>query len=139
MKLSSRDVTSCNALWRWFCFNRKCGIGGDGWVHLKGADSMAISGLSFINTLVGSGWATAVRPPIHEWVKKTVLSPCTAPISSGEAFFPVWVSGYWQSAMTTMGSLMGGCALSQKCVEDCCKSSSNFCMSNSQTKSSSLI
>ena len=31
-----------------------------GWVHPKGADSMAISGLSFRNALVGSGWATDV-------------------------------------------------------------------------------
>jgi len=29
-------------------------------VHPKGADKMAISGLSFRNTLVGSRWATAV-------------------------------------------------------------------------------
>jgi len=38
-----------------FSFSRKGGTGGGGWVHLKGADSMAISGLSFRNTLVGSG------------------------------------------------------------------------------------
>ena len=29
-------------------------------MHPKGADSVAISGISFGNTLVGSGWATAV-------------------------------------------------------------------------------
>ena len=29
-------------------------------MHLKGADSMAVSGLRFRHTLVGSGWATAV-------------------------------------------------------------------------------
>ena len=29
-----------------FCFNRKGGIGGGGWVHPKGANSMAASGLS---------------------------------------------------------------------------------------------
>ena len=43
-----------------FCFGRKGGIGGGGWVHLKGADSMAVSGLCFENALVGSEWATAV-------------------------------------------------------------------------------
>ena len=37
-----------------FCLRIKGGIGGGGWVHLKGADSMAISGLSFRNALVGS-------------------------------------------------------------------------------------
>ena len=29
-------------------------------MHLKGADSMAVSGLSFRKALVGSGWATAI-------------------------------------------------------------------------------
>jgi len=43
-----------------FCFNKKGRIGGGGWVHLKGADSMAVSGLCFGNALVGSEWATAV-------------------------------------------------------------------------------
>ena len=42
-----------------FCFNRKGGTGGGGWVHLKGADSMAVSGLHFGNALVGSEWSTA--------------------------------------------------------------------------------
>jgi len=41
-----------------FCFSRKSGIGGSGWVHLKGGDSTAVSGLSMRNALVGSGWAT---------------------------------------------------------------------------------
>jgi len=43
-----------------FCFSRKGGIGGGGWVHPKGADSMAVSGLCFESALVGSEWATAV-------------------------------------------------------------------------------
>jgi len=43
-----------------FCFSRKGGIGGGGWVHPKGADSMAVSVLRFENALVGSEWATAV-------------------------------------------------------------------------------
>ena len=30
----------------WFCVNRKSGTGGGGWVHLKDANSMAVSGLS---------------------------------------------------------------------------------------------
>jgi len=42
------------------CFSRKGGIGGDGWVHPKGADSMAVSWFRFGNALVGSEWATAV-------------------------------------------------------------------------------
>ena len=43
-----------------FCFSRKGGIGGGEWVHLKGADSMVVSGLRFENALVVSEWATAV-------------------------------------------------------------------------------
>ena len=43
-----------------FFFSRKGRIGGGGWVYLKGADSMAVSGLRFRNALVGSEWATAV-------------------------------------------------------------------------------
>jgi len=43
-----------------FCFSRKGGIGGGGWVHLKDVDRMAVSGLRFRNALVGSGWTTAV-------------------------------------------------------------------------------
>jgi len=64
-------------------------------VHSKGADSMAVSLLHFGNTLVGSEWATAV--PMHKWVEKTVLLPCMAPISGGEAFISVWASSYqWE-------------------------------------------
>jgi len=40
--------------------SRKGGTGGGGWVHPKGADSMAVSGLHFENALVGSEWTTAV-------------------------------------------------------------------------------
>ena len=77
-------------------------------MHLKGADSMAVSGLRFENALVGS--------------EKTVLLPCTAPISDGEAFIPVWASGCRLSAVTIASSLMGGCGLSHERVEDGCKS-----------------
>ena len=63
-----------------FCFSRKGGIGGGGWVHLKGADSMAISGLCFKNALVGSEWATAVLLCTNGLRKQ-----CTAPISAMKA------------------------------------------------------
>jgi len=39
------------------CFSRKSAIGGRGWVHLKGANSMAASGLVSRNNLVGTGRA----------------------------------------------------------------------------------
>jgi len=35
-----------------FCFSRKRGIGGGGWVDPKCADSMAVSGLWFRNATV---------------------------------------------------------------------------------------
>ena len=73
--------------------------------------------LGFGNTLVGSEWATAVLL----CVEKTVLSPCTAPISGGEAFIPVWASVCQPSAVTIASLLMGGCGLSRERVEDGCK------------------
>ena len=45
-----------------FCFSRKGGIGGGGWVHPKGANSMAASGLVSRSNLVGTG-----RSFWHKW------------------------------------------------------------------------
>jgi len=59
---------------------------------------------------------------MHKWVEKTVLLPCMAPISSGEAFIPVWASVYQLSAVTIASSLMVGCGLSHERVQDGCKS-----------------
>ena len=42
--------------------SRKGGIGGGGWVHSKGANSTAASGLGCIKAMVGTEWA----PPLHE-------------------------------------------------------------------------
>ena len=44
-----------------FCFSNKGGIGGGGWVQLKCANSMAVSGLVSRNDLVGTGRAISVR------------------------------------------------------------------------------
>ena len=38
-----------------FCASRKGRTGGGGWVHPKGANSMAASGLVFRSDLVGTG------------------------------------------------------------------------------------
>ena len=81
---------------------------------------MAVSGLCFENALVGSEWATAVLRCTNGL--RNVLLPCTAPISDGEAFIPVWASGCRLSAVTIASSLMGGCGLSHEHVEDGCKS-----------------
>jgi len=40
--------------------SRKGGTGGGGWVHPKGANSMAVSGLVFRSDLVGTGRAISV-------------------------------------------------------------------------------
>ena len=37
-----------------FCVSRKGGTGGGGWVHLKGANSMAMSGFGHEKPLVGA-------------------------------------------------------------------------------------
>jgi len=88
-------------------------------VHSKGADSMDVSGLRFENALVGPERATAVLLCTNGLRKQF---SCTAPISDGEAFIPVWASGCRLSAVTFGSSLMGGCGLSHECVEDGCKS-----------------
>ena len=83
---------------------------------------MAVSEIRFGNASVGSEWAGHCCPPMNERGEKTVLLPCTVPISGGEAFIPVWVSGCRLSAVTIASTLMGGCSLSHKRVEDGCKS-----------------
>ena len=99
-----------------FCFSRKGGIGGGGLVHPKGADSMVVSGLRFRNTLVGSGWATAVG------LRKQSSHLVWCPFLAGKLFRPVWVSGCQLSAVTIASSLISGCGLSHEHSEDSCKS-----------------
>jgi len=70
-------------------------------------------------------WLTLSGPLLFsyaQWIEKTVLSPCMAPISSGEAFIPVWASTCRLNAVTIASSLMGGCGLSHEHVEDGCNS-----------------
>jgi len=43
-----------------FCVSRKGGTGGGEWVHLKGANSMAATGLVFRSDLVGTGRAISI-------------------------------------------------------------------------------
>jgi len=43
-----------------FCMSRKGGTGIGGWVHPKGANSMAVSGLVFRSNLVGTGRAIPI-------------------------------------------------------------------------------
>jgi len=64
-----------------FCFSRKGGTGGGGWVHPKGANSMATSGLVSRSDLVGTWKAISVLF-WHKWCWKQTISPCRASISS---------------------------------------------------------
>jgi len=66
-----------------FCFSRKSGIGGGGWVHLKGANRMAVSGLHFGSALVGSGWATAVLLCMNR-LRKQPSCPAWHPFPAGK-------------------------------------------------------
>ena len=43
-----------------FCVSRKRGTGGGGWVHPKGANSMAVAGLVFRSDLVSTGRAISI-------------------------------------------------------------------------------
>jgi len=77
------SLPAMNGLGDRFRFSRKGGIGGGGWVHLKGADSMAISGLSFRNALVGSGWVTAVLLCVNGLIKQS-SHPARCPFPMGK-------------------------------------------------------
>jgi len=44
-----------------FCVSRKGGIGGSGWVQLKGANSNAVFGLTCRKALVGTGRTISIH------------------------------------------------------------------------------
>jgi len=50
-----------------FYVSRKGGTGGGGWVHARGANSMAASGLVFRSDLVGTGIEGHFYPFWHKW------------------------------------------------------------------------
>jgi len=56
-------------------------------VHPKGVDSMAVSGLSFRNALVGSEWATAVLLCMNGLGQQS-SHLAKHPFSAGKLFFP---------------------------------------------------
>ena len=61
---------------------QKAGIGGGGWVHPKGADSMTISEFCFRNALVGSGWATVLL--CTNGLRKQSSRPAQHPFPAGK-------------------------------------------------------
>jgi len=75
-----------------FRFSRKSRIEGSGWVHPKGADSIAVSGLRFGNALIGSGWATVVLLCTNGLRKQSSHS-ARCLFLAGNHFSPVWASG----------------------------------------------
>ena len=103
-----------------FCFSRKGGIGEVGGCT-KGCRQHGHL-WALLWKCLGWLWVGHCSPPMHEQVEKTVLSPCTVPISGGEAFIPVWASGCQLIAVTIASTLMSECGLSHKHVEDGCKS-----------------
>ena len=89
-------------------------------MHLKGADSMAISGLSFRNTLVGSGWATAILLCTNG-SRKQSSHLAQHPFPAGKPFSSLG-KRLLAECRDYCKLINGGCGLSQKCVEDGCKS-----------------
>ena len=89
-------------------------------MHLKGADSMAVSGLRFENALVGSEWATAVLL-CTIGLRKPSSYPARRPFIAG-SIYPSLGELYRLSAVTIASLLMGGSGLSHDCVEDGCTS-----------------
>jgi len=61
-----------------FCVSRKDSTRGGGWVHLKGANSMAMSGLSVRKSLVGSGKPFSLVSCTNG-LRKQSSQPCKAP------------------------------------------------------------
>ena len=115
MKLSSRDIISCNALWRQVLLQHK-GWDRGRWVSAPKGCRQHGHLLAQIKEYLDC------CPPMNKRVEKTFLSHCMVPISTWEAFSPVQASGCWLSTVTIASSLMGGCGLSHEHVEYGCKS-----------------
>jgi len=93
-----------------FCSSRKGGIGGGGWVHQKGANSMATSGLISRNDLVGSRRVISVLFGINGVRKKRshLVGP---PFPAFKALFSA-MAGWHFSRDLTRRLLIGGCGQS---------------------------
>ena len=86
-------------------------------MHPKGANSKAIYGLSFRNTLVGTRWFC---PPVKKWAEKMILSTLWTPIPGSEAFFNS-LDEWLLAKSHDYCKLVNG--LSHKRVENGCKDS----------------
>ena len=96
-----------------FCVSRKGGIGGGGWVHPKGANSMAASGLVLRSDLVGTGRAISVLFGVNGVRNKRshLVGP---PFPAFKARFSATAG--WRDL--TKHLLIGGCGQSRVSVKD---------------------
>ena len=92
----------------WFCFSRNGRIGGGGWVHPKGANSMAMSRLGYRNDLAGY-----FCPFWH----KQVISPCRPPFPVFKACFSATAGWHFLTDVTRC-LLISGCSQSPVSAKD---------------------
>ena len=90
-----------------FCFSRKGGIGGGGWAHPKGANSMAESGFGCRNDLVGIGRAISALLGING-VRNKQLNLVGPPFPAFKACFSA-TAGWHFSRVLTRCLLIVGC------------------------------
>jgi len=93
-----------------FCVSRKDGTGRGGWVHPKGANSMAVSGLVFRSDFVGTGRAISILFGING-VRNKRSQLVGPPFSDFKARFPA-TAGWHFSRDLTSCFLIGGCGQS---------------------------
>ena len=93
-----------------FCVSRKGGTGGDGWVHPKGANSMAASGLVFRSNLVGTRRAISILFGING-VRNQRSHLVGPPFPEFKAHFSA-TAGWYFSRDLTRRLLIGGCGQS---------------------------
>ena len=98
-----------------FCVSRKGGTGGGGWVHLKGANSMAVSGLVLRSDLVGTGRAISVLFDING-VRNKRSDLVGPPFPEFKACF-LATAGWHFSRDLTRRLLIGGCGHSYVSVK----------------------
>ena len=90
--------------------SRKGGTGGGGWVHPKGANSMAVSGLVFRSDLVGTGRAISIIFGING-VRNQRSDLVGPPFPEFKARFSA-TAGWPFSRHLTRRLLIGGCGQS---------------------------
>jgi len=96
-----------------FCVSRKGGTGEGGWVHPKGANSMATSGLIFRSNLFGTGRAISILFGVRNEPSHLVGHPFQKFKDHSSA-----TAGWHFSRDLTRRLLIGGCGQSHLYVKD---------------------